>query len=141
MVESLKFMATQVNLIFPMFAAVNSLISQTVCLDLLTSLIHQARIYEGSEPIQFFSVMQSFIVFKVCFCRRFLLVLMCCSHLCIASGTLNEYSQGGLSDGYKNHIEENQLPDETYKEDGVALFRVQGSGPDNMQAIQVDPVM
>ncbi|KAK4798794.1 hypothetical protein SAY86_031120 [Trapa natans] len=70
----------------------------------------QARIYEGSEPIQFFSILQNFIVFK-----------------------------GGLSDGYKNHIAENQLPDETY-EDGKALFRVQGSGPDNMQAIQVEPV-
>ncbi|PKI54831.1 hypothetical protein CRG98_024782 [Punica granatum] len=81
MVESLKFMATQ------------------------------ARIYEGSEPVQFFSIMQSFIVFK-----------------------------GGLSDGYKKHIEENQLPDETYKEDTLAQFRVQGSGPENMQAIQVEPV-
>ncbi|KAF2309633.1 hypothetical protein GH714_004387 [Hevea brasiliensis] len=30
-------------------------------------------------------------------------------------------------------------PDETYKEDSVALFRVQGSG-DNMQSIQVEPV-
>jgi len=49
-------------------------------------------------------------------------------------------SQGGLSDGYKNFISGNELPDETYKEDGVALFRVQGSGPENMQAIQVEPV-
>ena len=48
--------------------------------------------------------------------------------------------QGGLSDGYKNSISEKELPDETYKEDGVALFRVQGSGPENMQAIQVEPV-
>ncbi|CAK7337538.1 unnamed protein product [Dovyalis caffra] len=71
----------------------------------------QARIYEGKEPIQFFSIFQSFIVFK-----------------------------GGHSSGYKNYIAENGLPDETYKEDGVALFRVQGSGPDNMQAIQVEPV-
>lgn len=58
----------------------------------------------------------------------------------MASMTLDEYSQGGLSDGYKNHIAENQLPDETYKEHSVALFRVQGSGPENMQAIQVEPV-
>ena len=48
--------------------------------------------------------------------------------------------QGGLSDGYKAHIVEKEIPDETYKEDGVALFRIQGSGPDNMQAIQVEPV-
>lgn len=48
--------------------------------------------------------------------------------------------QGGLSTGYKNFITENNIPDETYSEDGLALLRVQGSGPDNMQAIQVEPV-
>lgn len=32
------------------------------------------------------------------------------------------------------------MPDETYSEGGIALFRVQGSGPENMQAIQVEPV-
>lgn len=51
-----------------------------------------------------------------------------------------EIYQGGLSDGYKNYVAEKQVPDETYQEDGVALFRVQGTGPDNMQAIQVDSV-
>ncbi|GAB2218270.1 hypothetical protein Droror1_Dr00001490 [Drosera rotundifolia] len=71
----------------------------------------QARIYEGSEPIEFFAIFQSFIVFK-----------------------------GGLGDGYKKYIEEKEIPDDTYLDDGVALFRVQGSGPDNMQAIQVEPV-
>ncbi|XWS73278.1 hypothetical protein CRYUN_Cryun02cG0114200 [Craigia yunnanensis] len=70
-----------------------------------------ACIHEGSEPIQFFSIFQSFIVFK-----------------------------GGLSDGYKNYIAEKEIPDGTYTEDGVALFRLQGSGPDNMQAIQVEAV-
>lgn len=35
---------------------------------------------------------------------------------------------------------EKELTDDTYTEDGLALFRVQGSGPDNMQAIQVEPV-
>ncbi|XAR51144.1 hypothetical protein NMG60_11005693 [Bertholletia excelsa] len=71
----------------------------------------QARIYEGNEPLLFFTIFQSFIVFK-----------------------------GGLSDGYKKHIAANELPDTTYTEDGLALFRVQGSGPENMQAIQVEPV-
>ncbi|GAB2246871.1 hypothetical protein Droror1_Dr00006753 [Drosera rotundifolia] len=71
----------------------------------------QVRIYEGSEPMEFFAIFQSFILFK-----------------------------GGLSDGYKNYISEKEIPDNTYSEDGVALFRVQGSGPDNMQAIQVEPV-
>ncbi|KAL3629767.1 Villin-4 [Castilleja foliolosa] len=71
----------------------------------------QARIHEGDEPLQFFAIFQSFIIFK-----------------------------GGLSKGYKNYIAEKELQDETYSEDGLALFRVQGSGPENMQAIQVDPV-
>ncbi|KAI4377222.1 hypothetical protein MLD38_014887 [Melastoma candidum] len=71
----------------------------------------QARIYEGKEPIQFFSIFQSFIIFK-----------------------------GGVGDGYKNFIAEKDIQDETYQEDGTALFRVQGSGPENMQAIQVDAV-
>ncbi|XP_023635046.1 villin-5 isoform X1 [Capsella rubella] len=71
----------------------------------------QARIYEGKEPIQFFVIMQSFITFK-----------------------------GGLSDAYKKYIAENEIPDTTYDEKGVALFRVQGSGPEDMQAIQIEAV-
>eukprot|EP01018_Ginkgo_biloba_P014879 Gb_25295 [translate_table: standard] len=70
----------------------------------------QARVFEGKEPIQFFSIFQSFIVYK-----------------------------GGLSSGYKRSITGKGVADETYKEDGLALFRVQGTGPDNMQAIQVEP--
>ncbi|KAH0937530.1 hypothetical protein HID58_004991 [Brassica napus] len=71
----------------------------------------QARIYEGKEPIQFFVIMQSFITFK-----------------------------GGLSDAFKKYIVENEVPDTTYDAEGVALFRVQGSGPENMQAIQIEAV-
>ncbi|XP_051148849.1 villin-4-like [Andrographis paniculata] len=71
----------------------------------------QVRIHDGHEPIQFFAIFQCFIVFK-----------------------------GGLSKGYKNYITEHGLPNETYTEEGLALFRVQGSGPENMQAIQVEPV-
>ncbi|XP_038983999.1 villin-5-like isoform X2 [Phoenix dactylifera] len=71
----------------------------------------QTRFYEGKEPVLFFSIFQSFIVYK-----------------------------GGRSSGYKKYVTENAVTDETYSEDGIALFRVQGSGPDNMQAIQVDPV-
>ncbi|KAK9989703.1 hypothetical protein SO802_029942 [Lithocarpus litseifolius] len=88
-------------------ASAMSLASKMV--ESLKFLPTQARIYEGKEPIQFYSIFQSFIVFK-----------------------------GGLSDGYKNYIAEKEIPDETYKEDGVALFRVQGTGPENMQAIQVE---
>ncbi|KAL8152533.1 hypothetical protein V2J09_010293 [Rumex salicifolius] len=71
----------------------------------------QARIYEGRETIQFLSIFQSFITFK-----------------------------GGLSEGYKKSIAEKEIPDDTYTEDSLALFRVQGSGPENMQSIQVEPV-
>eukprot|EP01018_Ginkgo_biloba_P026537 Gb_23116 [translate_table: standard] len=72
----------------------------------------QARIFEGKEPAQFFSTFQNLVVFK-----------------------------GGLSSGYKRHIEEKGIADDTYKEDDVALFRVQGTGPENMQAIQVEPAV
>jgi gelsolin len=71
----------------------------------------QARINEGKEPIQFFVIMQSFITFK-----------------------------GGVSDAFKKYIAENDIPDTTYEAEGVALFRVQGSGPENMQAIQIEAV-
>ncbi|KAJ6829531.1 villin-5-like isoform X2 [Iris pallida] len=78
----------------------------------LKSQAVQARLYEGKEPIQFFSIFQSFIVYK-----------------------------GGVSSGYKKFVEENAAENETYTEEGIALFRVQGSGPDNMQAIQVETVL
>uniref|UniRef100_A0A0E0DHZ3 HP domain-containing protein n=1 Tax=Oryza meridionalis TaxID=40149 RepID=A0A0E0DHZ3_9ORYZ len=71
----------------------------------------QARLYEGKEPIQFFVIFQSLQVFK-----------------------------GGLSSGYKNFIAVNDTDDDTYVEGGLALFRIQGSGSENMQAIQVDAV-
>ncbi|KAL3344115.1 hypothetical protein AABB24_023515 [Solanum stoloniferum] len=80
-------------------------------IELLKFSATQARIYEGYEPLQFFVIFQSFIVFK-----------------------------GGLSEGYRKHLAEKELGDDTYKEDGIALFRVQGTGPDNMQSIQVEPV-
>lgn len=49
-------------------------------------------------------------------------------------------SQGGLSDAFKKYIAESEVPDSTYDAEGVALFRVQGSGPENMQAIQIEAV-
>ncbi|GKA37852.1 START domain-containing protein [Tanacetum coccineum] len=63
-----------------------------------------------------------------------------CRLMPMVTSRCRKKGQGGLSDGYKNSISEKELPDETYKEDGVALFRVQGSGPENMQAIQVEHV-
>lgn len=50
------------------------------------------------------------------------------------------HHQGGLSEGYKKYIAKKGLSDDTYTEDGLALFRIQGTGPENMQAIQVEPV-
>ena len=49
-------------------------------------------------------------------------------------------NQGGLSSGYIKFIAENGSDDDSYSEEGLALFQVQGSGPENMQAIQVEPV-
>lgn len=57
-----------------------------------------------------------------------------------ATNILFKNLQGGLSDGYKKYVAENELPDDTYTEDGIALFRVQGTGPENMQAVQLEPV-
>lgn len=71
----------------------------------------QVHIYEGNEPPQFRAIFQRFIVFK-----------------------------GGHSSGYKKFISENDIVDDTYQGDGTALFRIQGSGPDSMQTIQVDAV-
>lgn len=51
-----------------------------------------------------------------------------------------QIAQGGRSVGYKKYIAENELPDDTHTEEGLALFRVQGTGPENMQAIQVETV-
>lgn len=45
-----------------------------------------------------------------------------------------------MSSGFKRFIYENGTVDETYDGDKTALFRVQGLGPENMQAIQVDLV-
>ncbi|CAL5039770.1 unnamed protein product [Urochloa decumbens] len=79
---------------------------------MIESLKFQAvlvRVYEGKEPIEFFPIFQNLVIYK-----------------------------GGTSTGYKKFVSENDIEDDTYSESRVALFRVQGSGPENMQAIQVD---
>jgi len=59
----------------------------------------------------------------------------------VSSLTKNGWrNQGGLSSGYIKFIAENGSDDDSYSEEGLALFQVQGSGPENMQAIQVEPV-
>uniref|UniRef100_A0A5B7BTK7 Putative villin-1 isoform X1 n=1 Tax=Davidia involucrata TaxID=16924 RepID=A0A5B7BTK7_DAVIN len=70
-----------------------------------------AQIVEGREPIQFFLIFQKLIIFK-----------------------------GGMSTRYKSSIAEKGFADDTYDGTKTALFRVQGTSPLNMQAIQVDPV-
>ncbi|XP_010256568.1 PREDICTED: villin-1 isoform X2 [Nelumbo nucifera] len=70
-----------------------------------------AQVIGGKEPIQFYAIFQALIVLK-----------------------------GGISARYKRFIQEKAITDETYDEKKTALFRVQGSGPNNMQAVQVDIV-
>lgn len=45
-----------------------------------------------------------------------------------------------MSAGYKKFLAESGIDDDTYDEKKTALFRVQGTSPENMQAIQVDHV-
>ncbi|XP_021720685.1 villin-1-like isoform X1 [Chenopodium quinoa] len=69
------------------------------------------QIFEGKEPDQFFWVTQRLIVFK-----------------------------GGTSTRYRNSIAEKGIEDCTFNAGSTALFRLQGSSPENMQAIQVNMV-
>ncbi|KAL8172179.1 hypothetical protein V2J09_023983 [Rumex salicifolius] len=69
------------------------------------------RIFQGKEPPQFIALFQPMIVLK-----------------------------GGLSSGYKSHLETKGLKDETYAADTVALFRVSGTSSHNNRVIQVDTV-
>ncbi|KAH0462408.1 hypothetical protein IEQ34_009983 [Dendrobium chrysotoxum] len=70
-----------------------------------------AQICEGKEPPLFFSIFHTLIILK-----------------------------GGLSSGYKLFLSEQGIANEAFDKDKLALFRVQGSSPSNMQAIQVNPV-
>lgn len=45
-----------------------------------------------------------------------------------------------MSSGYKNHIAEKGVNDETYTGDGVALFCISGTSLHNNKAVQVDAV-
>ncbi|KVI01420.1 Gelsolin domain-containing protein [Cynara cardunculus var. scolymus] len=113
-------------------------------------LAAQSRIYEGSEPVLFFAIFQSFMVLKVCLNldarkKNIRIILFSyrpqMSYACALTTIIKFWiSQGGFSDGYKNYISEKESPNRTCTQDEVALFRVQGSGPENMQAIQLEPV-
>ncbi|XP_065879796.1 villin-1 isoform X2 [Euphorbia lathyris] len=67
-----------------------------------------AKVFQDKEPLQLFSILRRVIVYK-----------------------------GGLSKRYKELIAEEEILDETYDEGKTALFRVQGTSPNSMQAIQV----
>lgn len=68
----------------------------------------QGRIVEGNEPPEFIGLFQAFYVLK-----------------------------GGLSSGYQTKAADEGLEDETYTENGFALFQVRGTGPHNSKAVQV----
>ncbi|KAF3791311.1 Villin-1, partial [Nymphaea thermarum] len=70
-----------------------------------------AQLFEGKETVQFFYIFQRLVIYK-----------------------------GGLSSECKRYVEQNGIADETYHEGSIALFRVQGTGSANMQAIQVNLV-
>ncbi|KAD4981896.1 hypothetical protein E3N88_18567 [Mikania micrantha] len=70
-----------------------------------------ARIVENKEPSQFFMIFQTLIMFK-----------------------------GGMGSRYKSLIAEKGIDDATYDDKKTALFRVQGTNRNNMQAVQVDQV-
>lgn len=65
MVESVKFQATQVS------KKMENVLNVTTILWSLCpiNMFHfQARLYDGKEPIQFFVIFQTFIVYKVHIC-------------------------------------------------------------------------
>ncbi|XP_049933743.1 villin-1 isoform X2 [Nymphaea colorata] len=70
-----------------------------------------AQLFEGKETVQFFYIFQRLVIYK-----------------------------GGLSSECKKYVEQNGIADEMYHEGSIALFRVQGTGSANMQAIQVNLV-
>ena len=77
----------------------------------------------------------------ISFCKFFILTRANWQYDCCVVLYIFPLIQGGTSTGYKKFISEKGIEDDTYSESGVALFRVQGSGPENMQAIQVDTVL
>lgn len=48
--------------------------------------------------------------------------------------------QGGTSTRYKQFLDEKGIEDDTFDDNKIALFRIQGTSPCNMQAFQVDQV-
>lgn len=147
MIESLKFLAAQVDVLLISFHIhVEPLVTFAESVILTNDallFIHRPGYMKGRNLFSFLSSFRAssfsrfakliksylitfyFVVFKL---------------LGIWDLIISMILQGGLADGYKSYLAEKEIPDETYKEDGTALFRIQGTGPDNMQAIQVEVV-
>ncbi|XP_038901594.1 villin-1 isoform X1 [Benincasa hispida] len=70
-----------------------------------------AQVIQDKEPDLFFFIFEILIIFK-----------------------------GGKSTQYKKNLDDRDIDDDTYDESKNALFRIQGTGLDNMQAIQVNLV-
>ncbi|WCJ29222.1 villin-like 1 [Euphorbia peplus] len=69
------------------------------------------KVFQDKEPLQLFSILQRVVVYK-----------------------------GGLSKRYKELVADEEILEETYDGGKTALFRVQGTSPNSMQAIQIDHV-
>ncbi|KAK6235033.1 hypothetical protein SCA6_010370 [Theobroma cacao] len=96
-------------IIFVYFGLINLMLQVNLGCSRINQVV--AQVTENREPVQFFLIFQTLIVYK-----------------------------GGISAGYKKFIAESAIDDDTYDEKKTALLRVQGTSPENMQAIQVDHV-
>lgn len=99
--------------------------------------LFQAQIFEGKEPDQFFWVTQRLIVVKVCALMAvfpFTQIPNSYSFVVLA------FKQGGTSTRYIDSMSEKGFADYAYDVRGTILFRIQGSSPQNMQAVQVNMV-
>ncbi|KAG0473447.1 hypothetical protein HPP92_015304 [Vanilla planifolia] len=106
------------NLFYAWLGCNSTLEDRVDAISLMTRITHSikapyvmAQVSEGKEPQLFFTVFKCLIIFK-----------------------------GRSTSGYKFSVMEQCTTDEISDQDKLALFRVQGSSPTSMQAIQVDPV-
>ncbi|KAG0475110.1 hypothetical protein HPP92_014796 [Vanilla planifolia] len=106
------------NLFYAWLGCNSTLEDRVDAISLMTRITHSikapyvmAQVSEGKEPQLFFTIFKCLIIFK-----------------------------GRSTSGYKFSVMEQCTTDEISDQDKVALFRVQGSSPTSMQAIQVDPV-
>ncbi|XP_074574968.1 villin-2-like [Curcuma longa] len=85
-------------------------LSNSICSSLKGRPV-QGYVFQGKEPPQFIALFQPMVVLK-----------------------------GGISSGYKKFLTENNINDETYTSDSIALIQVSGTSAHNSKSIQVDAV-